>query len=304
MEKLTHCPVCNATGFKPFLTVKDNVVSHETFAINACSTCGFRFTNPRPDEHEIGRYYESEEYIYHSNKKQGIFLKAFHAVREIAIKNKLNRINKLTPGASKGSSTGTTKAILDYGCGTGEFLSACKQNGWQTKGIETSPSARKHAIEKFGLDVEDLPAFAGLEKNKYDIITLWHVLEHVHRLDETVANLASLLKPNGHLLIAVPNCSSADAKHYGANWAAYDPPRHLYHFTPADMENLMAKHGLKVEKYIPLPFDAFYVSLLSERFKSGKMNYLSGVWNGLRSNLSKGSDSSKTSSITYQIVKK
>ena len=296
MEKLSQCPVCMEGKFNAFLQVKDNVVSHETFTINACEKCGFKFTNPRPDEQEIGRYYESEEYIYHSNKKKGIFLSAFHFVRDIAIRNKLKWINTLTPGNSK--------SMLDYGCGTGEFLSACKRNGWQTKGVETSPSARKHAIEKFGLDVEDLPAFSSLPKNSYDIITLWHVLEHVHRLDEALATLASLLKTNGHLLIAVPNCSSLDAAHYGANWAAYDPPRHLYHFTPKDMDALLDKHGMKVVKHIPLPFDAFYVSLLSERFKSGKMNYLFGLLTGLRSNWSKGKDSKKCSSITYLISKK
>lgn len=292
MELLKNCPICKGTTFSPWFSGTDYVVSRETFSIVSCETCGFKFTNPRPVEKEIGKYYESENYIYHSNKKKGLFLQVYHLVRNYAINKKVKLINSLTNSDNE-------RYILDYGCGTGEFLNACKKNGWKTKGIEVSPIARKYGSDYFKLDIEDLPAISKIKDRSIDIITLWHVLEHVHRLKETILELRRILKPEGRILIAVPNCSSEDASYYGKYWAAYDLPRHLSHFTPEDIQNLFSSHDMKVEKMLPLFFDAFYVSMLSEKYKSGSMNYISGLFHGLKSNLKAMNNKSRFSSLIY-----
>ena len=272
-ERLNNCPICGKEEFKNFLVVTDNSVSKESFVIVECENCTFKFTNPRPDEESIGSYYESEDYISHTNTKAGIINRAYHVVRSITTKQKVELINRYSPG--KGT-------ILDYGCGTGVFLTACKKDGWQVRGVEPSDKARELAAETIGTpiatNISDLP------DEKYEVITLWHVLEHIHTLNETINHLISHLSETGTLIIAVPNADSHDAKQYKENWAAYDVPRHLYHFTQATMKRFLKKHKMVLEEVLPMKFDAYYVSMLSEKHKEGKTKMISSVVNGYKSN--------------------
>lgn len=292
-ERLDNCPVCGKEELKNFLVVKDKSVSQESFVIQQCENCGFKFTNPRPDAESIGKYYESEEYISHSNTNKGIINKAYQVVRSIAVKEKLELVNRL---ASKG-------AILDYGCGTGFFLGACQKDGWQAEGFEPNETANKQAAETLGKPVEkvSLDKFA---KESFEIITMWHVLEHVHTLNETFQKLLSLLKPGGVMLVAVPNSDSLDARKYGENWAAYDVPRHLYHFNQATMKRFLKKHKLTLEETKPMKYDAYYVSMLSEKYKAGKTNMLSSVLNGYKSNSYASKNDKDYSSLIYIASKK
>ena len=291
METLTHCPICKSAETKTFLKCKDFTVSKEEFAIAQCEKCGFRFTNPRPSESEIGRYYQSEEYISHSNTSKGIVNSLYQKVRRYTLRQKLKLVNSLS---AKG-------AILDIGCGTGEFLHTCKSDGWKTTGIEPDPKARKFATENYGLDVREESELPKLPAHSYELITMWHVLEHVHRLNERVEDLKRLIKPGGAIIIAVPNCSSRDAQAYGSEWAAYDVPRHLYHFTPKDIELLFANHGMKVEEVLPMKFDSYYVSMLSEKYRTGSSNIFKAVLTGLRSNMAASSTGKTYSSQIYII---
>jgi 2-polyprenyl-3-methyl-5-hydroxy-6-metoxy-1,4-benzoquinol methylase len=272
-ERLEQCPICGKEEFKNFLVVNDNAVSKESFVIVECENCSFKFTNPRPDTESIGKYYESEEYISHSNTKSGIINRAYHVVRSITTKQKVELINRHSP--AKG-------AILDFGCGTGVFLAACKKDGWKVRGIEPNAGARdvasRETEEQIATDLQEL---AG---EKFAVITLWHVLEHIHTLNETVEKLIHLLHEDGTLIIAVPNADSHDAQQYKADWAAYDVPRHLYHFTQDTMKRLLKKHKMKLEEILPMKFDAYYVSLLSEKQKEGKTKMISSVLNGYKSN--------------------
>ncbi|MFD1185442.1 class I SAM-dependent methyltransferase [Pontibacter rugosus] len=272
-ERLEQCPICGKEDFKNFLVVNDNAVSKESFVIVECENCTFKFTNPRPDKESIGRYYESEEYISHSNIKHGIINRAYHVVRSITTKQKVELINRYAP--AKGS-------ILDYGCGTGTFLSACKKDGWEIRGIEPNTKAREIASEEteevIATNLEDI------EGEKFEVISLWHVLEHIHSLNETMSQILESLQDDGTLIIAVPNADSHDAKEYRENWAAYDVPRHLYHFTQATMKRFLKKHKMVLEEVLPMKFDAYYVSMLSEKHKEGKTKMLSSVMNGYRSN--------------------
>ena len=294
MEILRECPVCNGQSFENFLKCKDYTVSQDLFQIVNCTTCGFKFTNPRPDANEIGRYYESAEYISHSNSKKGLINKIYQVVRKRAIDGKIALINK--------EAGQLEKSILDIGCGTGEFLSVCKEKGWKTKGIEPNDNARTQGIKNYSLDIEGEEALKGLG-NQYSIISMWHVLEHVHQLNDRVKQIYSLLQSGGKAIIAVPNYTSDDANRYKEYWAAYDVPRHLYHFSPESMEKLLKTYDLRLITCKPMWFDSFYVSMLSEKYKNGKGNILKAVINGFLSNLKAWGNTKKCSSVIYVICK-
>jgi 2-polyprenyl-3-methyl-5-hydroxy-6-metoxy-1,4-benzoquinol methylase len=235
-------------------------------------TLDMLITSPQPDENNLGKYYESEDYISHTDNKRSLFEKAYHIVKNIALKNKLNLINSENPQKGR---------ILDIGSGTGDFLLTAKENGWNTVGVEPSDRAKSIAIKKGISFVEKI---SDLENNSFDVITMWHVLEHVPNLEFQIQELKRLLKPTGTLIVAVPNFKSFDANHYKTFWAAYDVPIHFWHFSKKAIQSLFEKVDMRLEKILPMKFDSFYVSLLSEKYKTGKMNYLSAFFIGLKSN--------------------
>lgn len=258
---------------KHFLTVKDYSVSQETFDLYYDETLDMLITHPQPSLENLGKYYESEDYISHTDNKRSLFEKLYHFIKSIALKNKLNLINSLQPNKGK---------ILDIGAGTGDFLSVAKNNGWQTIGVEPSDRAKAIAKSKGVSFVEET---SELENHSFDVISMWHVLEHVPDLDKQIKELKRLLKPTGTIIIAVPNFKSFDAKHYGKFWAAFDVPIHFWHFSKTAIKLLFEKEEMKLEKVLPMKFDSFYVSLLSEKYKSGKMNFVKAFFIGFQSNL-------------------
>lgn len=257
---------------KHFLTVKDYSVSKEIFDLYYDEKLDMLITHPQPSIENLGKYYESVDYISHTDSKRSLFEKAYHFVKNIALKNKLNLINELQPAKGR---------ILDIGAGTGDFLSVAKENGWQTIGVEPSEKAKGIAKNKGVSFVEQTSI---LENHSFDVISMWHVLEHVPNLDNQIKELKRLLKPNGTLIIAVPNFKSFDAKHYGKFWAAYDVPIHFWHFSKKAIQQLFGNENMKLEKVLPMKFDSFYVSLLSEKYKTGNMNFLKAFFIGLQSN--------------------
>jgi 2-polyprenyl-3-methyl-5-hydroxy-6-metoxy-1,4-benzoquinol methylase len=291
----TQCPVCDSTALKTVLRAKDHTVSGEEFVIEECNHCSFRFTQDVPDENSIAPYYQSSDYISHSNTAKGLINRLYHFVRKKTLVQKRALVQKVT-----GMQTGR---ILDAGCGIGSFVHEMKTAGWDTWGIEPDEGARKVAKEIYSLDIESPAIFYQLTAESFDAITLWHVLEHVHTLDNYISQLKAILKKEGRIIIAVPNYTAKDAAIYKESWAAYDVPRHLYHFSPRAMEALMSKHGLKIEQYKPMWFDSFYISMLSSKYKNGITNLPAAFWNGLRSNLAAISDAKKCSSVIYIIRK-
>ncbi len=275
MELLKKCPLCNGAIEEHYLNCIDNTVTKEKFNIVKCKSCSFAYTNPRPSQPEIGKYYESENYISHSNTQKGIVNKAYQIVRNFTISRKYNLIKKYV-------SRGT---LLDIGCGTGEFLNFCSQKNFQAIGVEPGTVARNKAIKNYGLKVHEEPFIETISDTTIDVITMWHVLEHVHDLNMRVAQLHRILKMDGLVVIAVPNYTSYDAKYYKEYWAAYDLPRHLYHFSPQTIKQLFDKHGFKLIDTRAMVFDSFYVSLLSEKYKTGNTNYFSALFRGALSNL-------------------
>lgn len=270
---------------KHFLTVKDYSVSKETFDLYYDETLDMLITHPQPSLEKLGKYYESEDYISHTDNKRSLFEKLYHFIKSIALKNKLHLINSFQPNKGK---------ILDIGAGTGDFLSVAKNDGWQTTGVEPSDRAKSIAKNKGVSFVEET---SELENHSFDVISMWHVLEHVPDLGKQIKELKRLLKPTGTLIIAVPNFKSFDAQHYGKFWAAYDVPIHFWHFSKTAIKLLFEKEEMKLEKVLPMKFDSFYVSLLSEKYKSGKMNFIKAFFIGLQSNLKANKDFEYSSHI-------
>ncbi|MGB1039164.1 MAG: class I SAM-dependent methyltransferase [Bacteroidia bacterium] len=256
---LSNCPVCNNNTFTDFLEVKDWLVSKEPYQIKECNSCGFRFTQDAPSQEHIAPYYNSEEYVEHSDTKSGLIYSLYHQARKKMLQYKLNKIKKLTDD----------KALLDIGSGSGYFLNHMKQNGYDVTGVEISDKAVALCKSKFGIDANHPSKFLGKElKGPFDIITLWHVFEHVYTYDEYFALFDEYLTKDGHLVVALPNCNSTDASFYKEHWAAYDVPRHLWHFTPDTFEKFASRRGFQLIKKHRLPLDSFFISMVSASYKS------------------------------------
>ena len=294
--KINTCPLCGGKHLGHAITCTDHYASGEQFNLVRCDDCGFIFTQGAPVEAEIGRYYETPDYISHTHTRKGLMNRVYHEVRKYMLSRKAKLI-KRTSGLSKGT-------LLDIGTGTGYFSNTMKERGWRVKAIEKSPQARAFAKEHFELDVDTEDALAGYADHSFDAITLWHVMEHLEHLNETWEKLFKLLKERGVLIVAVPNPSSYDAEKYKEWWAAYDVPRHLWHFTPSVMQQFGVKHGFKLAEQHPMPFDAFYVSMLTERYKGSRLSFLKGMWTGLLAWFSSLAKKERSSSMIYVFRKK
>lgn len=288
------CPVCKSEALQEVFLVKDISVSEEKFAVVECLQCSFRFTQKIPSETSIGRYYQSSDYISHSNSKKGIINKLYHLARTYTLQTKLNFVR-----AATGKAVGMS---LDVGSGIGAFVHTMEKAGWSSTGLEPDAQARALSVKMYNADVYPAEDLFTLPQSTYNVITMWHVLEHVHRLDEYVIQLKKLLAPGGKIIIAVPNYKSKDAAHYGSGWAAYDVPRHLYHFSPKSMRVLMERFELRVIKTQPMWFDSFYISMLSEKYKGG--NLLNAFFVGLKSNINAIFNREEGSSLIYVVEAK
>ncbi len=289
MIRLNKCPVCGSQKMEIFLKLKDYFLTGESFEISQCAECGFKFTNPVPRETDLPKYYESDEYISHSNASTGLINRIYQSVRKHSIKKKVKiATTKLARGEA-----------LDIGCGTGDFLNEMLNGGWNVKGIEPNDTARNSAINNYGLDIYDESQLFEFRENSFDVITMWHVLEHVYNLERHLTQIKMILRKEGRLVIALPNADSLDAAIYKNFWAAYDVPRHLYHFNQSSLRRLMENFGFEIVTIKPMVFDSFYISMLSEKYMHGKINYISSFFNGLKTDLYGLSDKKYYSSLIY-----
>src|SRR5258708_3903771 len=297
-ETLIHykvCPLCNSPKLEPALDAIDYTVTRKVFTIWQCGNCQLRFTQDVPDAASIGHYYRSEDYISHTETKKGLVNSVYHLVRKQTLSDKRHLIFSAT-GLKQGK-------LLDIGAGTGAFAAHMQQNGWEVTGLEPDEAARQRAVDLYRVQLLPIENLYSLPADSYDAITLWHVLEHVHDLHSYLQQLAKLIKRGGRIFIAVPNYTSYDATVYQGAWAAYDVPRHLYHFSPASIRNLLEQHGLQLQATQPMWYDSVYISMLSEKYKNGKGHALKAVCTGLVSNFKAFVDKSKCSSLIYVIGK-
>lgn len=287
------CPICKSLAIHSSFTAKDYTVSNKLFGVWQCNDCYGMFTQDVPSMEKIGGYYQSENYISHSNTRKGLINRLYHLVRKYTIARKRKLIRNET-GLTKGN-------ILDVGCGTGVFLHSMHETGWTTTGLEPDVNARLKASEIFNINVLPSPELFNLKHSSFDAITLWHVLEHVHSLHEYVMQLKKLITQRGLIFIAVPNFTSYDASRYKQEWAGYDVPRHLYHFSPKSMNTLVKIHGMQIQKTIPMWFDSYYVSMLSERNRRGGI--INAFFTGILSTIYSIADKKRCSSMIYIISK-
>ena len=289
---MTACPWCKSEDTHPYLEVKDLFLSQETFAVLQCDHCGLLFTDPRPDAEHIGAYYESDEYLSHQENKKGFVPKIYERVKTINLKNKRKMaLQGITSGRS-----------LDIGCGVGDFLRVVKDSGWEVAGIEPSVTAQSIAAKRLGFTPLAPSEASTLADASFDVITMWHVLEHVDDLHGQVDSLVRLLKPGGRLVIALPNYQSYDATFYQAHWAAWDVPRHLNHFNRDFLVSTLSGFGFKHIDTQCLKWDAYYISFLIERYLSHRFPLLRGAYRGLISN-GKAHRSGQYSSLVYRFYK-
>lgn len=267
-----QCPLCSSAMIADQIICIDHYISGETFPIARCSSCSFLFTQDYPEVTEIERYYESSDYISHSDTSEGLINKVYHIIRQVMLRRKRKIIVNLT-GLRKG-------ILLDVGSGTGHFASIMKESGWSVKGIEINEKARNFASETFGLEIIRPEGITSLQPGSFDCVTMWHVLEHFHDPDKYISDVLTLLKPGGFCLVALPNSNSFDAVHYGKFWAAFDVPRHLWHFDPYSFSRFSIKNGLSIERLFILPFDVFYISSLSEKYKGSRWSFFRGLARG------------------------
>ncbi len=303
-NNIEKSPINKGNVLKEFLKCKDYMVSKKIFSLLEDKVSGILVTSPQPKIEDLGMYYESEEYISHTDSNKNLFDEIYQVAKKRAIIKKIKLIQNLKTKDQR------LKTILDIGCGTGDFLLACKKNNFIVKGVEPNKKARVLAKNKLGIlsskienFEEDLPKVYETINEidiTFDVITMWHVLEHVPNLEEYIEQLKKLLKPNGTLIIAVPNYKSFDAKHYKEFWAAYDVPRHLWHFSKKSIKLLFKKENMIVEKILPMKMDSYYVSLLSEKYKTGKSNPIKAFFVGFWSNI-KALSNKEYSSLIYII---
>lgn len=294
--KIDTCPICGGKEMRRVLTCIDHQASGEMFPLCRCAACGFLMTQDPPVEEEIGAYYATPDYISHSDTHRGLVNKLYHHVRSLMLRRKARLVVRV---AQKPAGR-----LMDLGAGTGYFADYMQRQGWAVEAVEKDAGARAFAHERFGLDEQPLSVLDTYPEGSMDAITLWHVMEHIQRLEETWDLLHHLLTPSGVLVVAVPNWKSYDARRYGAYWAAYDVPRHLWHFTPATIQQIASHHGFIMAERRPLPLDAFYVSMLSERYMSHSFPMLRGFLTGLLAWANSLASKDRSSSMIYVFRKK
>jgi len=287
---IKKCPICSHGDFAEHIKCVDHNVSKDEFKIDYCLGCGFKFTNPRPSEESIHKYYQSKDYISHTSSKKGLFNKIYHVVRNYQFYKKKKLISRINNKENI--------SLLDIGCGTGDFIAYCKENNWSCGGVETDEKARDFATKINNCNVYINIDEALKEGRKYDFITMWHVLEHVYDLSNYMDKIKRLLKDGGVLILGLPNCNSYDAEKFKSSWFAYDLPIHVSHFNKKDIVKLIKKHKFKSVFTKPLIFDAYYISMLSA--KKSKKTILNGMYTGWVSNL-KARTTKEYSSLIYII---
>jgi len=290
-----ECPLCSSPAIELLFRCNDQFVSGKEFPVFKCRSCSFSFTQDYPEESQIGEFYESEDYISHSDTARGFSNRLYRFARKIMLRRKRDLVTGIT-GLKEG-------IILDIGSGTGYFAGTMKEAGWNVKGIEVSEKAREFSKSKFKLDIVPPGMIPTLESSAFDCITLWHVLEHFHDPFSYINEISRLMKPRSFCIIALPNSNSYDANNYGKYWAAWDVPRHLWHFDPSTFSLFCEKSGLTLAGLKSLPLDVFYISQLSEKYKGSVFPFLKGMLRASIFTIRTFFNMKKSSSIVYILTK-
>lgn len=275
MNNITNCQICKSNDLSNFLQTKDYFFTEENFDLSVCNNCNFVFTNPIPANDEISKYYDTTKYLSHDTNSNGILGKIYKIVRNINLRSKYSLIKKFKKHGS----------VLDIGCGTGEFLNFMKQSNWESFGIEPETKAKEFAIKNYNLEIFSESKLNEFPVGKFDLITMWHVLEHVYDLNNRLNRISKLLSDEGIFVNALPMIDSPDAIRFGKYWAGLDVPRHLHHFSYSTFCKLANNNGFEILDSFPMKFDSYYVSYLSHQAKKNSMAFARGLIDGFLSNL-------------------
>ena len=295
MTEVRSCPVCGSSDFTDLFDATDYLVSRETFPVRKCTVCGLVVTADLPDEKDIGRYYLSDDYISHSDRKKNLTEHLYHLARRFMLARK-HKLAEITTGKRTG-------AILDIGSGTGHFASYMQKMGWKVSGIELNEDAREYSVQKFGINALSPGDINTVSDGWADCVTLWHVLEHLYDPPGWMQEVKRILRDDGKCIIAVPNINSSDAECFGKEWAALDVPRHLWHFSPDTMIRFVKNQGLVCERIRSMPLDVFYISILSYRNTGKSLALIRGLLTGLYLTLSNIVQRNRASSLIYVVSK-
>lgn len=287
------CPWCGSDKAQINLWLRDEFLTKEDFHICECLNCGLLYTMPRPSKDKIGAYYKSEEYYSHQENTKGFIPKVYERVKKTNLKHKY----KL---ATNGLNVGK---LLDIGCGVGDFLHTAEMHGWKCTGVEPSEDAKAIAQKRMQGEIFSSEELENMPDGCFDLITMWHVLEHVDDLKWQVEQLRRLVKPDGRIVIALPNYKSYDGQYYKELWAAYDVPRHLNHFNKTTLAKIFKTSGLELIKMDKLKWDAYYISYMSEQYKLHSLPLVRGIYRGWISNC-RARRSGEWSSLVYVFEKK
>lgn len=294
-----RCPVCDHDESSIRYSFAD---AHGAYGLVRCNACGHEFLNSRPTRGSIGIYYSAEAYqpFLSSSHRKSMADRVYAIVRKFSVRWKRRQIERQQKRGS----------VLDLGCGTGEFLAEMQRSGWKATGLEPSLEAVKHGREVLGLDiihahVDESP----LLDQQFDVITMWHALEHVHRLHPALRWIYDTLKPDGRVYVAVPNMSGFDGRFYGKHWVALDPPRHLHHFSYHSMARLIEQHGFKIHSTRQIPLDTLFNVGMSEATLMKSRSFLYWPWVLIRAglvtlvSLVQGTRPGRSSTVLYEIRK-
>ncbi len=296
MTETRSCLVCGSTDLAAFLSAKDHLVSGKNFVLKRCSACGFTLTADPPDENDTTKFYLSEDYISHSDKKQSLTDRVYHLARNYMLRKKYNLVRKVS-----GREPDT---LVDIGSGTGYFADYMNKNGWRVTGIELSENARQYSISRFGFRAVAPTEISGIKDGSVDCVTLWHVLEHLYDPVMWLKEIRRILKDDGKCIVALPNIKSADAEWFGNEWAALDVPRHLWHFTPETLPAFINGYGFICQKVIPMPLDIYYISTLSYKNRGCHLPLVRGMITGLFLTVRSLHVKNRASSLIYVLAKK
>lgn len=295
-KDLKLCPLCGASGQIPYAQCKDFTISNESFYLLKCPSCNIVYTLDPPSESDTKRYDKLDLKLRLGDSPRGLTGRLYYHIRNLMLIRKAHIVEK--------QAYRTSGSLLNYGAKTGYFSSRMERRGWEVTSVEKYLEERLFSLEMFHHRMIDLSEMESLHSETFDVITLWHVFEHSYHPGELLDRFHELLRPGGILIMSCPNINSIDAKYYGPYWAAYDVPRHLWHFEPGSICNLALKHGFTLMHRERLPFDSFYISILSEQHLGHKQAFIRGMMKGFHSWLLSSSRRDLSSSLVYVFRKR
>ena len=250
------------------IEVVDHFLTKETFTIKKTLIKGLLKTHPAPSKNKIQLYYRSDKYISHNSTTPGVFFFIYRVIRSFNFWFKYKFVGKKE----------LFSKTLDFGSGDQYFMEQLQRRNHNVFGID--PLKSNISKQVYGSVFDE-----SLDSKNFSCITAWHSLEHVHDLENTITRFHKILDDNGTVIVAVPNYRSFDARLYKSFWAAYDVPRHLWHFDKKSIKKVFSNNGFSFIKSAPLLFDSYYVSLLSERYKKSIFRVFNSIVVGTVSNI-------------------